>query len=529
LLAVTVASTADGPDPVKTACRRVRGALAAGYEKMLRPHWAYWGDFWSKSQLWVPAPEVLRHYYLVQYFYGAASRRGAPPMPLQGVWTADDGNLPPWKGDYHHDLNTQMTYMGYQTAGRFEEGAAFLDFLWQRLPVFRRFARDFFGTPGANVPGVMSLGGQPLGGWAQYSLAPTPSAWLAHLFYLHWRYTADARFLRARAYPWCCEVGEGLAALLRPDERGVLKLPTSSSPEIHDNSQRAWLRPNSTYDLALLRMLFLSLKEMATALGKGAQAARWSQLAHGLGDFSTEPNGALMLSADEPFRASHRHFSNLMNVYPFNLDTTDGSERQRQIIRASVDQYDQYGTAAWCGYSFAWMAALRARVGDADAAARNLEIFVKAFILRNGFHANGDQTKSGFSTFTYRPFTLEGNFLAGAALHEMLLQSWSPRPGSGEPGIIRLFPAMPSRWHQASFQDLRAEGGYRVSARRDNSATSWLRVLAARDGWVKIRDNFAGRPLTWSRPGVRKTGDNFEVYLKRGQSIEGSLSGPAGN
>ena len=32
---------------------------------------------------------------------------GAPPIPLQGVWTADDGGLPPWKGDYHHDLNTQ--------------------------------------------------------------------------------------------------------------------------------------------------------------------------------------------------------------------------------------------------------------------------------------------------------------------------------------------------------------------------------------------------------------------------------------
>ena len=36
-------------------------------------------------------------------------RRVAPPMPLQGVWTADAGSLPPWKGDYHNDLNTQMT------------------------------------------------------------------------------------------------------------------------------------------------------------------------------------------------------------------------------------------------------------------------------------------------------------------------------------------------------------------------------------------------------------------------------------
>jgi alpha-L-fucosidase 2 len=45
--------------------------------------------------------------------------------------------------------------------------------------------------------------------------------------------------------------------------------------------------------------------------------------------------------------------------------------------------------------------------------------FVNAFTLRNGFHANGDQTKSGYSDFTYRPFTLEGNFLASQAVHEM--------------------------------------------------------------------------------------------------------------
>ena len=47
-------------------------------------------------------PTILRHYYLVRYFYGAASRRGAPPIPLQGVWVGRCRlATPPWKGDYH--------------------------------------------------------------------------------------------------------------------------------------------------------------------------------------------------------------------------------------------------------------------------------------------------------------------------------------------------------------------------------------------------------------------------------------------
>jgi alpha-L-fucosidase 2 len=146
--------------------------------------------------------------------------------------------------------------------------------------------------------------------------------------------------------------------------------------------------------------------------------------------------------------------------------------------------------------------------------------------LRNGFHANGDQTKSGFSGFTYRPFTLEGNFLAMEAVHEMLLQSWSGELGSGDWGAIRIFPATPWRWHDASFTDLRAEGGYRVSAKRENNATTWLCVVASQAGVVRIRDNFGGRIPKWNLRGVKKSGDNFEIKLKAGQRLEAVFERP---
>jgi len=416
-----------------------------------------------------------------------------------------------------------MTYMGYQAAGHFDEGRCFLDFNWNLLPRYRQFAREFFGTPGANVPGVMSLNGDPLTGWGQYSLSPTMAAWIGHIFYLHWRYTADAQFLTTRAYPWCREIGQSLLALLQPDDQGVLKLPLSSSPEIHDNSLRAWLAPNSNYDLFSLKMLFLALSEMADASGAAAEAAQWSQAAAALGDWHVSPAGALMLDAKEELQTSHRHLSNLMGLYPFNLVTVDGGERDRRIIDASLAQWDRLGTSAWCGYSFSWMSALRARAGDAESAARHLEIFVRAFILRNGFHANGDQTRSGLSNFTYRPFTLEGNLLAAAAVHEMLLQSWSPTPGRRDTELLRIFPATPWRWHDATFENLRAEGGHRVSAKRENNATTWFRIVAGRDGVVRIRDNFGGRTPQWSRGDVTAVDGRFEIALKKGEALEAAL------
>jgi alpha-L-fucosidase 2 len=524
LLALTVTTSGDGADPVATADGIISAALARGYEAGFKPHAAWWSQFWSASRVSIPNAAALRHYYLVNYFYGAASRRGAPPMPLQGVWTADAGGLPPWKGDYHNDLNTQTTYLAYQSAGHFEEGASFLDLLWSLTPRFRLFAREFYEAPGAAVPGVMTLEGQPLGGWGHYSLSPTMSAWCAHLFYLHWRYTMDDAFLTTRAYPWSREVGTFLLSLLKLDPNGVLILPLSTSPEIHDNSARAWLVPNSNFDLACVRMLFLSLQEMATAAGAPEDAAQWADAARRLGPFYTNEKGVLRLDVESDLTESHRHLSNLMSIHPFNLLTVEGGTDARRIIDASVADWDRLGTKAWVGYTFSWMACLRARVGDPEAAWRNLDVYLRAFILRNGFHANGDQLKAGYSSFTYRPFTLEGNFLAAQAVNEMLLQTWSAQAGVAGTEVIRIFPAVPKDWIDASFDDLRAEGGHRVSARRQGGQTVWLRVVAGRPGLVRIRDAFGGRKIQWNRAGVQKVGENFEVTLKRGETLEATIT-----
>jgi alpha-L-fucosidase 2 len=352
------------------------------------------------------------------------------------------------------------------------------------------------------------------------------SAWSAHLFYLHWRYTMDERFLRDRAYPWCREVGTCMEQLLAPNDKGVLVLPLSSSPEVFNNSQRAWLEPNSNYDLMCLRMLFLSLVEMADAMGLTDEATHWQTLAERLGPYHARGDGTLKLSADADLPGSHRHLSNLMGIYPFNLITIEGGQRDLQMIDATLAEWEELGTRGWTGYSFSWMATLRARARRGEEAFRYLDLYAKAFILRNGFHVNGDQTRSGLSGFTYRPFTLEGNFLAVNAVHEMLLQSWSPTPGKRDTEIIRIFPAVPWRWHDAQFADLRTEGGHRVSAARVNNATVSFSLTAGRDGVVTIRDNFAPHTPSWNRPDVVRSGDNYIVTLRKGETISATLPTP---
>ena len=522
LIAYTVACTNDGPDPVAIGRERVEEALAAGFRAMRQPHARWWKAFWSKSSVRLPDAALQRHYEIVQYFYGAASRRGAPPIPLQGVWTADEGRLPPWKGDYHHDLNTQLTYWAYLAADHLDEGLCFLDFLWDLLPRARRFAREFYGAPGACLPGVAALDGQPLGGWAQYTVVPVNSAWLAHAFYLHWRYTMDRSFLQDRAYPWCAEVGTCIEALLEEGPDGMLKIPLSASPEFHDNKLKAWMRPNTTYDLALLRWLFSALAEMAGELGDARAEERWRKTLDRLEGFAVVEGGhwphdhALKLSPDEHLTETHRHMSHLMPIHPLGLIHVEAGDRDRQIVEGSLRQLDYLGTGLWCGYSFGWMACIAARARQPEKARTMLQTFVKAFVSRNGFHLNGDFRNQGFSLFKYRPFTLEGNFAAAQGVHEMLLQSWG--------GVVRVFPAVSCEWPDVSFEGLRAEGGLKVSARRQGGETVWVRIVADVAGVIRMRNPFGSRARPrWSRKGVRLVGEDYVMTLKEGESMEAAV------
>ncbi|GJQ28929.1 MAG: hypothetical protein HBSAPP03_08130 [Phycisphaerae bacterium] len=527
-VAVSVASNADGPDPLTIA--RVRAKAAAdvyaagnGVRDETMRHRAAVRD----ASVSIPDAALQVHYDLCRHLMVSGSRPDAPPMALQGVWTADEGGLPPWKGDYHNDLNTQTTYLAHHAAGLNEQGGSWLNFNWNLLPRYRAFAREFYGLPESSpppavVPGVMALDGAPMGGWGQYSLSPTHSAWVAQSFYLHWRYTMDRAFLRERARPFCESVAAAMEALAPPDEHGRRRLPLSTSPEIHDNSYAAWLPPNSNYDLAMLRFIFAACAEMAREDGDAKGEVRWRGALAACEPFDADDTG-LTFARGHPYDQSHRHFSHAMAIHPLGLMTLEGTDTDRATIRATLARLESMGTAWWTGYSFAWAACLFARADEPEKALDFLTTYL-AFTGPNGFHLNGDQSGKGHSKFTYRPFTLEGNFLAMQALQEMLLQSWGE---VGAPGtsIVRVFPAVSPRWPVASFTNLRAEGGFRVSAVRRGGVTTDVSIVADAGGELRLRDPFAGREATWSRA-VKREGNVVTCVLSSGETLHGKAATP---
>ena len=510
-LAVSFTSTNDGNDYIELAKKRASSALARGFEKELVGHKQWWLDFWSKSDINLPSLKHERYYRLMQYYYGSASRKGAPPMPLQGVWTADTSGLPPWKGDYHHDMNTQMIYWAYYASGRYECGESLIDFQLNLEPVHRKFAKDFYGVDGILVPGVMGFDGQPLCGWGQYSLSPTMSIWLLQNYHWHWRHTMDKKMLKDRIYPYCRDTALAVRQLLKPDKNGKLKLPLSSSPEIHRNSLKAWLTPNSNNDLSKLHWMCDAMAEMAEELELTKEVEQWKRLRTKLEPLAVNKDNVLRLSPTEDLMEPHRHHSHLMAIHPLGTLNVEQGDREKNIILASLDHLDKLKYKTWVGFSFSWASCLEARAGRSEPSFKYLDKFVDCFTSKNGFNLNGQQREGNgwVSRSNCRPFTLDANFGASQAIHEMLIQSWG--------GTVRVFPCVPKAWKDLSFEKLRAEGGFVISAEMKEGKTTKVEITATVDGTLRLRNNFPAN-MQWNRE-VKVDGKDLLIELKAGQTL----------
>lgn len=459
------------------AVNEVARAMRRGVGRDYASHMEYWDGFWAASSVQVPDPVIQKQYDNEMYKLGSMSRENSRPISLQAIWTADNGLLPPWKGDYHNDLNTQLSYWPVYAGNHLSEGEAYLNWLWEFRGNFKQFTRDFFEVDGLIVPGVATLDGKAMGGWPQYSFSATTGAWVAQHFYLHWKYSADEGFLKERAYPFVSDVALALEQLSTVDGDGHRVLPLSTSPEIFNNSLDAWFHTMTNYDLSLMCFAFGAAAEMAGALGLDEDAARWNRCLSQMQPLDVE-DGVLTFAHGFPYNESHRHFSHAMSIFPLELIRWEDGEESQKIIRATIDRLDEIGPDYWCGYSYSWLANMKARTMDGEGAAEALRIFAECFCLPNTFHANGDQTASGKSQFTYRPFTLEGNMAFASGVQLMLLQNHD--------GTICVFPALPSDWKDVSFSNLRAPGAFLVSARMEGGVVTGLSVTSEKGGRARI-------------------------------------------
>jgi len=469
-------------------------------------HLRWWKDYWKRSSVSIPDPLLAKQYYLEMYKFGSVARPNTPPISLQAIWTADNGNLPPWKGDIHNDLNTELSYWPGYASNHLDLTASFTNWLWKTKEVNKQWTKRYFGVNGLNVPGVTTIAGKEMGGWIQYSMSPTTVCWLMQHFYWQWKYSMDKTFFYNKLKPY---VADGVLFLDNIMDKQSHKLPLSSSPEFHDNSIHAWFTDYTNYDLSLCKFALNTQNEIIktdTTVGREKTITP----ANYLQPFDVNETG-LTVSPGQNLDQSHRHMSPYMAIYPLCLLDINRAE-DSDIIKKSIRHIESLGTREWCGYSFSWMASLYARAKEADSAVRQLQIFASNFCSPNSFHLNGDQKGGQYSNFTYRPFTLEGNFAFAQGVHELLLQNHGD--------LIEIFPAVPEGWKDVSFKTLRAEGAFLVSAKKINGVAKEVKIFSEKGGKLKVKLPFK----TWVVGGIERTKvkanrEIVEMQTSKGETI----------
>ena len=148
------------------------------------------------------------------------------------------------------------------------------------------------------------------------------------------------------------------------------------------------------------------------------------------------------------------------------------------------------------GYSRTGAVAMYSMLNEPDEALRQMNLYL-------------DQYGSPNTLYIESGPVIETPISAAASVHEMLLQSWSP---DFKTDLIRLFPGIPDSWKNVSFANLKAEGGYTVSARRQAGELVALKIKAIRSGELDLRLKTAGALKLKSTQGLEFAGESKEGW-----------------
>jgi hypothetical protein len=492
----------------------------------------WWQDYWSAvPTLTIPDGE-LTHAYLHGLFLQAGL---TPPegmaATLTGAWM-EEHLMPPWSNDYHFNINVQMIYWSCLATNRMEHLNPLWEILLSWMPQMKASAVHFFEDEDAvMLPHAVNDHGMTGDNFWAGMIDHGCCAWTAQMAWLHYRHSMDERVLRDVAWPLLVGAFNGYWAMAEeiPDGKGGLRfsLPITVSPEFGGSGAKSWGR-DASFQLAAWHMVAQILPKAAARLGK-KEDPRWEQIRQRLPAYTTIEGGdvwnlenkttRMALWEGQDLTESHRHHSLLAGIYPFTSFDPAAPEH-RTLMARTLEHWVRMGTGLWSGWSLPWAATLASRYDSPDAGIawlhwwRNVynnigwgsdhnADFVGCTVLNRGYFFADPPDKR------YRPaIQLDGAMGAITAILEIMVQQ------RGDTLVV--LPRIPRRWREFSFDGIRTEGAFLVSAAVRRSRVMEVTVTSSAGEPLKLAHGLGD---AWECDGRRQSGPIFETTTKPGKTF----------
>lgn len=458
-----------------------------------KAHEDWWKDYWNKSYVSIPDPDIERQYYVSLYGMASCSRDPDFPPPLFGTWITKEP--PYWMADYHLNYNHMAPYYALYSANRIEQADPYYAPLLAAIPRGEYYSEEVTGIPGGillpvgigplgiestrwsaslerNHRNWVEQGNIEAGGmfWGQKSNSAYAVANMAMQFYRTW----DMDYAR-KVYPFVKGVATFWEKYLTRDGDRYIIL----NDAIHEGTVGTM---NPIASLGLVRMVMDTAFDMSEFLGVDEDRRQvWKEKREHLSDFPLQERDGKTV-----FRYTERGVAwwpdntlGIQHIYPAGQIGLASDPELLEISRNTIDSMGRW--LDFNGTNSFFPAAVR--VGyPADSILLHLKEY-SLHTYPNGFQSGNPHGTENWSTV---PNTV----------NEMLCM--------GHQDILRLFPVWPKDT-DASFHQIRAEGAFLVSASLKDGVVGEVTVESERGRDLSMLNPWDGKAVEITGPDGKKT------------------------
>ncbi len=502
--AVAIVTSREAKDPLSAALALARKTLKADADRTIESHEAQWKRFWSASGVDLGEGLLRDTWYRNLYFLRCVSKPGAVSPGLFAGLTHDK---PAWHGDYHTNYNIQQTFWTAYVTNHADLAEPYDRLVREYLPRARWLAGKVFDCGGAYYPHVLFAYEPPDPAKCK---GPTRRQYIHHVWgftlgvngftaqplWWHYKYAPNRSLLEKVVYPVVRDVAVFQADFVdtcKRDKSPKVVLGPSVSPEHWGWTKNFARNYNGTFDIAMFRYIFQAAIEGATTLGCDEKlVARWKKALASLPDYpTTKGPDPIVVDVQGAPPITYNIAVPAVPVFPADVVTWFSPAAEKKLFARTIQKLRWNGNN-----SMVILGVARARLsmpGTADW----LRAEIKAR-LRPNKTITLNRLGAGFNNFGH--YTEQ--FAATMAVSELLLQSVGD--------IIRVFPAWPKD-KPARFENLRAQGGFLVSAEQADGKIPRVKVTSTVGGKLRLLS-------PWPKITVRRGGGKGQVLKadKRG-------------